>query len=396
MAAPSPAPLYDAVERPVWKRLWWVAPVAVLAAGGYWWHAWTAKSREVAGYVRSFADVREQYAARYRKPLDSPELQRQFEHAAELATQGQYAAAAALLESVSAKTGVPAVFNDLGVLYAKLNDRARAVNAFHEALTLDIRYSPARSNMNRLRGFTTDIDAPVTGEIEPNNSNIMANLIALGSRVDAAISSGVGDVDCFRFTAPPPPRDILSIEIANRSRTLAPVLTVFDGNMRMLDWGKEMRQPGASLTVFVAPEPGGTFYLDVSGYASTGGAYTVSVRPLKAFDEYEPNDDILHATQIAPDRTVEANIMDMHDTDFYSFTAPRTGTVSIDVQNLSSTLIPALSTFSPDMRFSGFGPDVRASGASLHHTMKVEQGRTYYLQVWPQGISSGEYSLTVE
>jgi hypothetical protein len=88
--------------------------------------------------------------------------------------------------------------------------------------------------------------------------------------------------------------------------------------------------------------------------------------------------------------------MDPADTDFYSFVSPRTGTVKIVIDNRSITLIPALSTFSPDMRSSGFGPDIRVHGESLRHTMEVLENRTYYLQVWPQADTSGAYTLKVE
>ena len=58
-------------------------------------------------------------------------------------------------------------------------------------------------------------------------------------------------------------------------------------------------------------------------------------------------------------------------------------------------LIPALTTFHPDRRNSGFGADVRNPGADLRHRLQVEEGRTYYLQVWSQSSSSGDYTLVV-
>jgi hypothetical protein len=59
-------------------------------------------------------------------------------------------------------------------------------------------------------------------------------------------------------------------------------------------------------------------------------------------------------------------------------------------------LIPALSTFDPDMRSSGFGPDVRTPGLPLRHTMEVQQNQIYFIQVWSQANTSGNYSLIVE
>ena len=80
--------------------------------------------------------------------------------------------------------------------------------------------------------------------------------------------------------------------------------------------------------------------------------------------------------------------MDANDTDYFSFVSPRTGTVSIVITNRSTTLIPALSTFYPDMRSSGFGPDVRTPGSNLRHTMEVQENQIYFLQVWSQANTS--------
>jgi hypothetical protein len=48
------------------------------------------------------------------------------------------------------------------------------------------------------------------------------------------------------------------------------------------------------------------------------------------------------------------------------------------------------------MHSSGFGPDIRTPGAVLRHLMEVEEGRIYYVQVWSQANSSGDYTLTIE
>jgi hypothetical protein len=128
----------------------------------------------------------------------------------------------------------------------------------------------------------------------------------------------------------------------------------------------------------------------------TAGEYTLAVRQLKAFDAYESNDDIFNAKPIVASRPVDANIMDADDTDFYSFVAPRRGIVTINIRNRSATLIPALSTFNPDKSSSGFGPDVRTPGGNLKHAMEVRDGQTYYVQVWSQSQTAGEYTLKVE
>jgi len=382
-----------------WLRFWWVAPLLLLAAAalGAWLLRRPASSRYEAlpGYISSLATVEQEYVRFNGKLLQDAEVKQQFERAADLVKSHDYVGAITLLEGVSKKAAVPAVLNDLGVLYAFLDDRGRAINAFRDALARDIDYQPVRDNLKRLKDFAISSADPVTREVEPNNSNLLANLIVVGTSVDAEIAPDINDVDCLRFSVPAPPRDILAIEITNRSSTLVPVLTAYDGDQQLLDWGKKAEQRGESITQFISLKPNATVYLDVSGYANSGGRYSITVRPLKAFDSFEPNDDIMSARRITVGQPLEANIMDGDDTDYYSFVGPRTGTVSIDITNRSATLIPALSTFTQDLRSSGFGPDIRTAGASLHHTLPVEAGLTYYLQVWSQANSSGDYTLTV-
>ena len=118
---------------------------------------------------------------------------------------------------------VPVVFNNLGVLYVELNDKARAINSFREALARDIDYRPVRLNLERMKDVMALGVDPVTHEVESNNSATLGNIIMPGKAVEAEIEAGVGDVDFFRVTTPPAPRDRISIEVTNGSKTLAPV-----------------------------------------------------------------------------------------------------------------------------------------------------------------------------
>ena len=103
----------------------------------------------------------------------------------------------------------------------------------------------------------------------------------------------------------------------------------------------------------------------------------------------------MNARRIALQQTIQANIMDARDTDFYSFESPAAGTVKVEIENRSATLVPALTTFTPDMRHSGFGPDVRNAGQGLAHEFPVLANRVYFIQVWSQSDTWGDYSLTV-
>jgi len=133
--------------------------------------------------------------------------------------------------------------------------------------------------------------------------------------------------------------------------------------------------------------------LQLAGYGDTAGLYVLKVTPRKAFDQYEPNDEIYNSRPIRIGAIVDANIMDKGDTDYYSFETERAGKVRVSIENRSATLIPALSTFTPDQRSSGFGPDVRTPGANLEHSFNVQANQKYYIQVWSQANTAGEYTL---
>jgi hypothetical protein len=73
-----------------------------------------------------------------------------------------------------------------------------------------------------------------------------------------------------------------------------PVFSVFDGSDRFLGWSQDPQQPGASVTKHLSPQPNATLVLHIWGYRKSTGKYRLTVRALKAFDRYEPNDDIQH------------------------------------------------------------------------------------------------------
>jgi len=382
-------------------RFLWVVPAAGLLLGGAAWFVRSARIRPrtgpLAGYEANVDVLSGQYRKFHGKLLRNPEVEQLFEQAAVKTAAGKYDEAADMLQRAAVDAAVPVVFNNLGVLYAEMSDRSRALAAFREALTRDTDYRLTHDNIERLGGFMVAAAEPVTREVEPNNSTVNANLINVGTAVEAELAAGTNDVDSFRFVSPAAPRDLLAIEIRPEADTLEPTLRIFDAEQRILDFAPAPAGgPGKAIAVYLSPQPNTAFYLQVSGAHNTAGAYTVSVRGLKKFDSFEPNDDIFSAGKLTVGETAEANIMDTDDTDFYSFESPRTGTVTIDIQARSTTLIPALTTFSPDRRNTGFGPDVRVPGGSLRHMLQVEEHRTYFLQVWSQARSSGEYTITVK
>ncbi|MEO8373483.1 MAG: hypothetical protein ABI806_30140, partial [Candidatus Solibacter sp.] len=277
------------------RKYWWLLPVLAvvgmilyIATGPKWSRPRIDKptGRPITGYLADTPTMVTEYKRFYGKPLNNAEIEKGFEMASKSVADKDFSNAVGFLEQVVKVAAVPVVFNNLGVLYAELSDKSRAVNAFREALARDLDYQPVRLNLERLKEIMALGADPVSSEVEPNDTTILANLMAPGKPVEGDIRAAVNDVDYYRITTPPAPRDIISIEIANRSTKLAPVLKIFDGEGRITDWGKAVREPGTNLQQTISPSPNTTLYLQVSGYGSSAGAYTLLVRQLKRADGY--------------------------------------------------------------------------------------------------------------
>ena len=386
-----------ASDWPARLKLWGTiaAVVAMMAAAwaGIRWLISRPHHGPVAGYEERVDVVRREYQDFYGKLMSSPGAERLFEDAAREVAAGRYPAGIEWLLEAAKEAPLPVIFNDLGVLIAEAGDRAQAAAAFQEGLARDPKNALLESNAERL-GFSLEMTRPVTAEVEPNNSANNANLIPLGREVSAEMAGNNGDTDCFRFIAPPAPRDHIAIEVEVRSLALELGMRMYDREQSLV-LNRAPAGPGQRIAEYISPPPNSTWTLELWSAHGTSGDYTVRVSALHAFDSYEPNDNIFAATHIEVGGSIRANIMDADDTDFYSFESPTSGTVTVEVENGSSTLIPALTKFGPDKRNTGFGPDIRTPGQSLRHSMAVEAHQTYYLQVWSQGGTSGEYSLTI-
>jgi hypothetical protein len=400
MAFPQPVLIRKRRRRRPPNRipLWPFGVVILMASvGGLVWAVMGRVSKPashgLAGYLTDDRTVENEYARLYNHPLTDPLPRQDFRYAAELTARTDYAGALAVLQRITKQAAVPAVFNNMGVLYLQQNDISQAVKAFREAFLRDGDYQPVRANLMRMKPLLNAVSA-VTREVEPNDYYLLANVISLSRPVEGEISA-IGDTDCFRFQTPPAPRDILALEIENLSPTLIPALSIFDTDDQFLGWTKDAQQPGLSITEQIAPAPKTTLIVHIWGAYKTMGKYRLTVRPLKAFDRYEPNDDILNATRITVGEMIAANIMDGADTDFYSFVAPDSGVVRVDIQNRSTALIPALTAFSSDRRTIAFAADTRTAGANLTRSFPASPGQVYYVQVWPQAKTAGEYSIVI-
>lgn len=383
-------------EIPLW-------PLGILVLGacvtGLVWLAMTRLARPnaargLSGYIDNVAILHQEYARFLNQSLTSRPVQESFQYAAELVARGDYASASTVLETVAQRAPLPVVFNDLGALYARRGENTRAINAYRAAFGIDNDYQPARANLARLGGLLNTPPA-VSQEMEPNDNYLLANVVTMNKPVEAEISA-YNDVDCFRFRTPPSPRDVLAVEIEGESESLLPAISVFDENDRFLGWTSNARAPRTPLIQYFSLPPNSTVVLHIWGFEYSKGKYRFSLRPLRLFDRYEPNDDIVHAAPIPLRQTIEASIMDAADTDFYSFAASESGTAQIEIRTRSATLIPALTIYSSDHRANGSAPEVKTAGANISYTFPTKPTETYYVQVSGQAKTAGAYTLTVQ
>jgi len=398
---PAPRPVQKRVRRrrrrPLLIRYWWAIPLLAFVwyVPAIWHWAFNPRSSydPLPGYIEDSSKVEAEYLNFTGKVLDHAAIA-PFGHANQLMRGGSYVNAAMVLEAVAKDIPVPVIFNDLGVLYAKIKDGPHALRAFRDALARDRDNATVRANIKRLN-MPESVDPGAT-ELEPNNDDTQANAIWIDRPVRGSIAPSIGDVDCFWFITPRPPRDRVSVTVISQAPTLIPRMRIYDRAGNLATGLKEATGPGVAVRFDFSPPPNTLYYVQVEGVSGSSGAYTLAVSALRAYDVYEPNDTIFTSTRIAMGQNVEANIMDRDDTDFYSFVSPVAGSVSIDVVNHSDTLLLGLGMYGTDLHSSGFAPDPKKPGDSIHQSMPVEANRPYYVQVFSKNNTAGPYSLVVK
>ena len=232
-------------------------------------------------------------------------------------------------------------------------------------------------------------------ESEPNNDILTTNGLTLDTWVTASIGEGK-DNDYFVFTTPKERRDLMRIELQNRSTTLDPRIRLYDAQKTHLG-DRYKTTSGADLTYDFIAAPDTTYIARVSNYYNKNpGVYLLRVVATKAYDEFEPNDDILHATSINMDDEVNAGVMDGGDGDYYKFeTGSGDAKLVVKVANTSTTLHPQITMFDANKRNLGSQYNTTAGG-DISYTLKAAPDAAYYVRVRDYyGKHNGTYTLTI-
>jgi len=232
-------------------------------------------------------------------------------------------------------------------------------------------------------------------ESEPNNDNLAANVIALNTQVKAAIGPD-RDQDVFAFVTPPTYRDWIHVSIQNRSTSLDPDLELFDASKAHLASATN-GTAGGDLTYDFVSAPGATYSLRVTTHYGNGsGVYLVSVTPRKAYDAFEPNDDILSSRPVSEGKTVTAEIMDKADIDMFTFpggVAERN--MKLTIRNASTSLHPSAVLFDATKTEIARTQNTTAGG-DLTVSFKAPKGAIHARISDYYGDSGGAYSILLQ
>jgi hypothetical protein len=227
-------------------------------------------------------------------------------------------------------------------------------------------------------------------ETEPNNDIFSANEVALNTTISAALENN-SDVDYFTFVMPGNKRDIIDVTLDNGSTSLAPVVTVYNPDKSVRSSERNTTGGGDVKYDFVA-QPGSRYYIAASPYSGTG-KYRLTIKGRNAYDQYEPNDDILSATPIEIGKTIDANIMDTSDSDYFRFDTGSQTKLVVVVQNRSSTLAPKLAVYNPD-KSARQTQQNSTPGGDVSYDFEALPNSRYFVAVWAYS-GYGNYSLTV-
>jgi tetratricopeptide (TPR) repeat protein len=384
-----------------------------------------------------------QYQEIHGKPLEDKMLRNEIERGMNLIKGGVYEDAIPILKEIAEKIDLPAVYNNMGVLYTNSKDYGKAREAYIKAIEKGPEYQPVQLNLGLLlerqgkgdealkhfakapnlrrsrrsrqqqlarltklsQGHEAIIETNLV-EIEPNNEWINSNVLPLNKWVLAELESDY-DTDHFKITAPQKYRDIIKIELHNLTKEFKPFMGIFDKNKHLLnekDSRASYNTPGQDLEYYFSAEPGMAYYFRIFGkehYAGdlfyySHGAYRLKVTPMKAYDVYEPNNNMLQAKDISLGKPIDANIMDSADMDCYHIkTSSKKVSVIVSLENQSTTLGPYIHIHLENKQFSQQTKGRITPGQNLEYSFSAGPGMVYYIIIGGVEESHGAYRLTV-
>jgi flagellar basal body-associated protein FliL len=314
--------------------------------------------------------------------ISDPAIRSQFDQAIAFARQGLLAEAKVLFEQIAPTVQAAGVYTNLAIVNAALGDDQSAQQNWQHALLLEPDNEAARENLSR--------NSRVVRNQQGNSTILNASPVEVGRRIESRLTAA-SDSDYFSFTAPAGTRDILRVQVDNRTATFAPDLRLFDSSRAEFDLAQATR--GANTQLEFVATPGATYYAQVTAVSGDVSDYVLSVTPLRASDRFEPNDDILTPTPTQTGQQVDAGIMDPNDIDVYRV-AVKPGPVRVVLTNRSATLAPYISLYDEDKSEVIYQHD-QTPGSNVSVEGQVQRGGTWYVRVH-SAYGAGLYTLRIE
>jgi tetratricopeptide (TPR) repeat protein len=154
---PAPSPLEgdkpkgpEAVDSS--KRYWWIAaiamPLLLFALARLWPES--KPPGPATNSITNFVTVQNEILSFTGAPLTDPDLKTVIEQALARTANGDHRGSIPLYQAALKQAPVPALYNNLAVAYAKIDDTADAKTAFQSALAKDPKYEVAIKNLAAL------------------------------------------------------------------------------------------------------------------------------------------------------------------------------------------------------------------------------------------------------
>ena len=170
--------------------------------------------------------------------------------------------------------------------------------------------------------------APVTTELEPNDSFGEATDIALETNISGAIDPG-NDYDWYRCYINAP--GIVTISHTDIPADIKSEMWIYNGDYSQIDY-RITTETGVDNVLVTTVHEGGYYYIRLRDNTGTGSAstYTLRVSHQAVVDGHEPNDNFGPATPLGQG-TVQGYLFDEDDEDWYRIYVRDAATLSISL-----------------------------------------------------------------
>lgn len=223
--------------------------------------------------------------------------------------------------------------------------------------------------------------APVSAEVEPNNSFGKATTINTDSAVEGRIATP-GDVDWYLFEVKN--QGELQLSISNVAPALTIDVRLWNANKDTIsDWIRPLAKGGDTAGVVDLPAAG-RYYLEVaedSGAAASDQAYSVQTIFSATAEIDEPNGTFGNASVLALATPLQANILPVGDADWYQLAVDQHGELQVTISQVAAELALALRVWNANKETvtDWFRP--LANGADTTAVVDLPAPGTYYLEV---------------